>query len=469
MDSSPEKKVITRFPPSPTGYFHVGSVRTALFNYLFSRKNKGDFILRIEDTDAERSKAEYEQNIIESLAWLGLEYDNSEVLRQSERKPVYRKHLEALIASGAAYISKEEPKTDPDGKQMRSEVIRFKNPNNVVTFQDMIRGEVSMDTSDLKDFVIAKSLDEPLYHLAVVVDDLESGITHVIRGEDHISNTPRQILILEALGGIRPIYAHLPLILAEDRSKLSKRKHGERVSLKYYIEQGFLKEALLNYMALLGWNPGTEQELFTIQELIQTFDISRVHKAGAVFSDEKLRWFNKEHMKKMPEQEFITKILEDIKNTESLKKFQTLTEHDIKKLFEILLERSSTFGDIKNMFETGELDYYVAEPEYAVSALFWKLKEEKPTAGQKEALTRRLNHVIDSLKSIDEKDFKKDIIKNALFEYATAEGRGEVLWPLRYSLSGREKSPDPFTLAELLGKEKTLERLTRALEKASHV
>jgi glutamyl-tRNA synthetase len=465
--------IITRFPPSPTGFFHVGSVRTALFNYLFARKNKGKFTLRIEDTDTERSKREFEQDIFESLAWLGLEYDNKDIVRQSEWKEVYRKYLQQLIDSGHAYVSKEAGGKDADGKALRSEVIRFKNPNKRVTFQDLIRGEVSMDTSDLKDFVIAKSLDEPLYHMAVVVDDMESGVTHVIRGEDHISNTPRQILILEALGGKRPIYAHLPLILAEDKSKLSKRKHGEKVSLKYYREEGFLPEAIINYIALLGWNPGTEQELFTLAELISTFDIARVQKSGAVFSDEKLRWFNKEYMKKLPESEFISKILDSLKNSEkvstseSLKKFQTLTAKDIKKLYEILLERSSTFGDMRRMFETGELDYSVEEPTYPATALFWKL-QGSPDAEQKTALIRRLEHVIQSLKNIDEKDFRKDIIKSALFEYATAEGRGNVLWPMRYALSGREKSPDPFVLAELLGKEKTLERLARALDLVSH-
>ena len=197
-----------------------------------------------------------------------------------------------LVSSGHAYISKEE--AQEEGK--RSEVIRFKNPNKKVTFHDLIRGEVTFDTTELKDFVIAKSMEEPLYHLAVVIDDHEMGITHIIRGEDHISNTPRQILIQEAIGAIRPIYAHLPLILAADRSKLSKRKHGEFVSLPFYRDRGYLKNAIINFMALLGWNPGTDQELFSIDDLIKQFDIVRVQKSGAIFDTTKLDWLNREYV-----------------------------------------------------------------------------------------------------------------------------------------------------------------------------
>ena len=269
--------------PSPTGNFHVGSVRTALFNFLFARKNTGKFILRIEDTDKQRSKKEFEDDILKSLKWLGLKYD--ECYRQSERGEVYKSYIKKMLENGTAFESEEEEK----------KVIRFKNPNKKVKFNDLVRGEIEFDTTELKDFVIAKSVDEPLYHLAVVIDDFESGITHVIRGEDHISNTPRQILIQEAIGATRPIYAHLPLILAPDRSKLSKRKHGESVSLDYYRNKGYSPEAIINYLALLGWNPGTEQEIFTLDELIKVFDLSRVHKGGAIFDEKKLAWVNRQH------------------------------------------------------------------------------------------------------------------------------------------------------------------------------
>ena len=281
------KKIITRFPPSPTGPLHIGNVRTALFNYLYARQNNGRFIVRIEDTDKARSKKEYEESILESLQWLGLERDG-ELWHQSERTEIYKKYLQRLIDENKAYVS-----TETLGENR--EVVRFRNPNKSVKFDDLIRGVVEFNTTELGDFVIAKNVNKPLYHLAVVIDDFESGITHVIRGEDHISNTPRQILIQEAIGAPRPLYAHLPLILAQDRSKLSKRKHGESVSLDYYRHKGYSRDAIINYLALLGWNPGTEQEIFTLGELINVFDLKRVHKGGAIFDEKKLAWVNRKH------------------------------------------------------------------------------------------------------------------------------------------------------------------------------
>ncbi len=275
--------------PSPTGKLHIGTARTALFNYLFTRQNGGKFILRIDDTDLERSTSEFEKNILDGLSWLGLEYD--ELFRQSERTDIYVSYLKKMVENGGAYISKEEVKEEGQ----RSEVIRLKNPNKKVVFEDLIRGTVEFDTTELGDFVVAKSLEEPLYHLASVVDDIEMNITHVIRGEDGISNTPRQILIQEAIGAPRPIYAHLPLILASDRSKLSKRKHGEMVWIDTYRDKGYSAEALINYLALLGWNPGTDQEIFTLEELIKIFSLSRVHKGGAMFDEKKLAWVNRKH------------------------------------------------------------------------------------------------------------------------------------------------------------------------------
>jgi glutamyl/glutaminyl-tRNA synthetase len=282
-------KVIVRMAPSPTGKLHIGTARTALYNYLFAKKYGGKFILRIDDTDKERSTKEFEQNILSNLSWLGFEYD--ELYRQSERSSIYTKHLEKMIASGAAYVSKEEVKEEGQ----RSEVIRLKNPNKKISFDDLIRGRVVFDTTELGDIVVAKSMTEPIYHLTSVIDDFEMGVTHIIRGEDHISNTPRQILIQEAIGATRPEYAHLPLILAPDRSKLSKRKHGESVALDYYKEKGYSERAIINYLALLGWNPGTDQEIFTLEELIEVFDLSRVHKGGAIFDEKKLAWVNRKH------------------------------------------------------------------------------------------------------------------------------------------------------------------------------
>src|ERR1035437_1175772 len=299
MTDLTKPKVVTRFAPSPTGFLHIGSVRTALFSYLYARQNNGKFVLRIEDTDKARSTPEFEKDIMEGLEWLGLKHD--EFFRQSERADIHKKYLQTLIDKGIAYISKEKVEKEGD----REEVIRFKNPNKKVAFDDLIRGKVEFDTTELGDFVIAKSLNEPVFHFAVVADDFDAGITHVIRGEDHISNTPRQILIQEAIGAPRPIYAHLPLILAEDRSKLSKRKHGETVSLKFYRDQGYLKEALNNFVGMLGWNPAYDEELLSLDDFVQKFTIEKVQKGGAIFNVEKLKWLNREYIKKMPADELL--------------------------------------------------------------------------------------------------------------------------------------------------------------------
>ncbi|MDP3661775.1 MAG: glutamate--tRNA ligase family protein [bacterium] len=291
-----KQKPIVRFAPSPTGPLHIGGARTALFNYIFAKQTGGKFILRIEDTDKERSEKKYEEDILSGLEWLGIKPD--EIYKQSERTDLYQKHLDALIKSGAAYVSREAKKDGAEGEI--AEVVRFKNPNKRVTFQDMVRGEVSFDTTELKDFVIARSVSEPLYHLAVVVDDFEMKVTHVIRGEDHISNTPRQILIQEALGATRPLYAHLPLILAPDRSKLSKRKHGEAVSLAHYRNMNIAPEAMLNFLALLGWHPSASDasEVLSFDDLVTQFQLQRVQKGGAVLDGNKLNWLNRQYLKK---------------------------------------------------------------------------------------------------------------------------------------------------------------------------
>lgn len=448
----PQKKsaVIVRFPPSPTGFLHIGGARTALFNYLFAQKYGGQILLRLENTDRERSKKEYEDNILESLAWLGLKFDNKEPIRQSERGAVYQKYLEKLLASGAAYHSKEEA---VDTKGGRAEVIRFKNPNKKISFNDLIRSKIEFDTTDLGDFVIAKSLTEPLYHLAVVVDDFEMGITHVIRGEDHISNTPRQILIAEAIGAKRPEYAHIPLILAPDKTKLSKR-HGA-VSVTEYRDKGYLKEAFVNYLALLGWNPGTNQELFSMEELIDKFDLSRVHKGGAIFDSEKLDWLNKEYLKKMPTKDLESRIFEELRSALDT---QFSKKHDIPremltKLTTIVSDRIYTFGDIKNMVDRGELNYFFQEPVYDPRDLICKSEQNSIKT------TLHLQKIIEFLKPLENDSFTKEAVKSAVWGYADKEGRGNVLWPMRLALSGLDKSPDPFTLAEILGKEETLKRL----------
>jgi len=442
MSDENRKGFVTRFAPSPTGALHVGSARTALFNYAFAKQNGGKLVLRIEDTDKERSKKEYEDNILEGLAWLGISHE--EMYRQSERGGVYEKYIQKLIDSGAAYVSKEEAK-----EGQRGEVIRFKNPNKEVAFTDLIRGKITFDTTELGDFVIARDLQSPLYHLAVVVDDFEMGVTHIIRGEDGISNTPRQILIQEAIDAPRPHYAHLPLILAPDRSKLSKR-HGA-VSVTEFREQGYLPEAMINMLGLLGWHPVGDEDIFTMEEFIHDFSLEKVQKGGAIFNMEKLDWVNKEHLKKLPTADLVARIEEYI--PEDIKKLSGYSKERLETIVPLIMERINTLGDVRIMGEGGELSYFFTAPTYAEpEKIVWK--KDTPDEAKK-----HIEKLIELLGSVDEKKFNADTVKDAVWGYAEEVGKGNVLWPLRFTLSGQDKSPDPFTLAEVLGKEETLVRL----------
>jgi len=427
------EKVVVRIPPSPTGNLHIGTARTALFNYLFAKQKGGKIVIRIEDTDKERSRREFEDNIFEGLKWLGIAYDG-EFSRQSERTEKYRGALLGLIDKGVAYTSKEPSKNNAS---LEVEVVRLKNPGKIVTFNDLVRGDITFDTTELGDFVIAKNLNEPLYHLAVVFDDHDAGVTHVIRGEDHISNTPRQILIQEAFGFDRPAYAHIPLILGADRSKLSKR-HGA-TALTNYRDQGFLPEGMINYLALLGWNPGTEKEIFTMDELIADFDINKIQKGGAVFDEKKLRWVNKEHIKRLPKEVLEREILDRIK--------RSFPDKNIPDgLSEIISERIEVFSDVDELIKAGELDYFFFEP---------KLEKEKINWKKDDALTAKL-HLEEVIKILQS--------GGDVMAYAEAAGKGSVLWPLRYSLSGKEKSPDPITLLSILGREESVRRVNKAVQ-----
>jgi len=439
-------KPVVRIAPSPTGNLHIGTARTALFNFLFAKKYGGKFIIRVEDTDTERSKKEFEENILDGLKWLHLKEDD--FFRQSERTEIYKKYLSEMIKNGTAYISKEK---EEEGK--RGEVIRFKNPNKKIKFKDLIRGDVEFDTTELKDFVVAKSEEEPLYHLAVVIDDHEMGITHVIRGEDHISNTPRQILIQEAIGAKRPEYAHIPLILSPDRSKLSKR-HGA-TSITEYKEKGYLPDAINNYLALLGWNPGDDREIFSIEELIESFEIERVQKGGAIFDEEKLKWINREHIKKIEPEKLKEIILKHFKTFfEITRKNIKLDEKILDKITPLILERIGVWKDIENLIEIGEFDYFFDKPEIGdIEKVLWK--DEKDFSKTQ----RLIDEVVKILDKMEENKFDRNTIKEAIWQLAEKEGRGTVLWPIRFSLSGKEKSPDPFILAEILGKTETISRL----------
>lgn len=439
--------IVTRIAPSPTGEMHIGTVRTALFNYLFAKHHGGTYFVRIEDTDKERNRPEWTEGILKDFTWCGLIPDH--VYVQSEHLPRHRELLHSLVAIGKAYVSKEPAKDDP-GREV--EVVRLKNPGSTITFNDLVRGEVTFDTTELGDFVIARSVDDPLYHFAVVVDDADSNVSHVIRAEEHLSNTPRQILIQEALGFSRPQYAHIPLILASDRSKLSKRKHG--ASLRNYREQGYLPEALINYLALLGWNPGTDEELFTLNDLIARFSLDQVQKSGAMFDEKKMRWFNHEHLHRVPDEAF---------SAEAEKYFSPETLANLEKsgrmsaAVTMLRERIDIYGDIKTLDESGEFQYLTHAPEYEISKLLWKQDSDLSVS------KKHLEKVVELLNVAPADSWTKESVRESVWNYAEGNGKGSVLWPLRYALTGRDKSPDPFEVAGILGKDETISRIKNAL------
>lgn len=437
------KNVVTRFAPSPTGLLHPGNYRTAVFAYLFAKHTNGSFVLRIEDTDRERSKPEYEANILEALAWLELPFDKQ--YRQSAHAARHRELLEKLVQADKAYVSKETPKNPGD----REEVIRFRNPGGTVSFTDLLRGEIATNVDDLGDFIIARSFDEPVFHFAVVVDDADEEITHVIRGEDHIPNTPRQILIQRALGFDTPLYAHLPLILGSDRTKLSKRK-GDR-ALTEYRDQGILPEAMLNYLAFLGWNPGDDAEYLSREMLIDAFDLSRVQKGAAIFDETKLLSVNQHWMRTLSTDEFI-----------SHGDFHKINEDKLRLAVPLLKDRSHSFAEAREML-TGELSCLFEEPVLDPQKLLAKEPVDRP------GLTvESLKHAQGIVEALGQ-PVSAEAVKEALMPFADAEeakgkgGRGGVLWPLRFALSGQDRSPDPFTLIAILGPEAALSRIQNAI------
>jgi len=453
------KEIKVRIAPSPTGFLHIGTVRSALFNYLFAKKNKGQFILRIEDTDKERSEKKYEKSIINGLKWFGLNWDE-EIVRQSQRTKIYTKYLEKLLQSGDAFYcdhTKEELDQEKEEKMERKEaprhicnrkgkaqegIIRFRAPEGKIVFNDLIRGEIETEGSLLGDFSIAKDKETPLYNFSAVVDDYEMGMTHIIRGEDHIPNTPKQILLYQALNLEIPEFAHLPLILGPDRSKMSKR-HGS-VSIEEYEKDGYLPEALINFMVLLGWNPGTEKEIFSLDELINEFSLERVQKGGAIFNIDRLDWINGQYIKKMDLDELTQKCLKYLPEKtdfEYAQKVVKLEQKRIKKLSEISEKTEFFFKD---------------ELNYEKDLLIWK--EMSP-----EEVKNNLELVKEELEKIG--DFDQKTIESVLMPLAEKHGKGELLWPLRVSLSGQKNSPGPFEILEVLGKEKALKRIEEGIKK----
>lgn len=515
---NPELKLIkpgevrTRFAPSPTGFLHIGSARTSLFNFIFARKHQGRFILRIEDTDKNRSTPEMEQSIIQGLKWLGIQWDegpdiggNYGPYRQSERKDIYQKYTEKLLEEKKAYYcfcSKEDlevqrqylmsigkpplyngkcaeldEKTVQENLANKKEyIIRFKTPHKKLIFKDLIRGEIEFDTGLIGDFSIAKDLDSPLYNLACVIDDFEMKISHVIRGEEHISNTPKQILIHEALNLPVPQYAHLPMVLAPDKSKLSKR-HGA-IGLEDLKKAGYLPEAIVNFTAFLGWNPGTEREIYSMSSLIKEFSLERIKKSGAVFNIKRLDYLNSFYIRQKSIDELTNEcipyliqaglITEQTKQDPSsleariFRVQETNEEVSFAKLSQIVtiyqerLRKLSEIPELTDFFFKGELDYE--------KDLFrWKEQNDKNVVDS-------LNRVGETLSEIKEEDWNKNnlerfLIKEAeeLAEEIDKKGdRGYLLWPFRVALTNKKASASPFEIAEILGRQKTLQRIEKA-------
>lgn len=465
--------ILSRFAPSPTGYLHLGNARTAIFSYLFARHHNGKFILRIEDTDRERSTKEFEDMLLEDLRWLGIEWD--EFYRQSERFEIYREYAQRLIETGHAYpcfctveeLEEERKRAEEKGipyrysgkcrvlsreeaealaREGKPYTIRFKVPENrVVVFEDLIKGHIAINTDDFGDFVIVRSDGTPTYNFVVVVDDALMGVTHVIRGEDHIPNTPKQILIYEALGFKIPAFAHLPVILGEDKSKLSKR-HGA-VSVRNYREEGYLPEALFNYLCLLGWSPPEEgREIYSKEELIKVFRLEDVNSSPAIFNKEKLRWLNGVYIREVvsldrlvdeflpflqdagysADREYVKKVLQKTRDS-----FETLREG---------VERLKPF--------------FVEDVSYSEEAL--SLLENETSRLVLEAFLQKIQDV-----ELDQEKVKA-IAKEIQKELGI---KAKDVWhAFRASLTGELEGVGVDILCEILPKEKIVNRVLRSLK-----
>ncbi len=477
------QKIRVRFAPSPTGPLHIGGARTALFNFIFAKQNNGEFILRIEDTDKQRSELKWVPEIIDELKWLGIKWNEGPDIggdfgpyKQSQKTDTYKKYLEKLLTENKAYFcdcSAEELEAKREGQQARGEapkydgkcrdkkktsgVIRFKIENKKVRFTDIIRGEVEFDMGLLGDIVIAKDLETPLYHFVVVIDDCEMKISHVIRGEEHLSNTPRQILLQHALGFSQPQYAHLPLMLNTDKSKMSKRV-GD-VALADYHKKGYLPEAIVNFIMMLGWNPGTEKEIFSLPELIKEFSLEKVQKAGAVFNIVKLDSINSYYIRQKSKEALTQLCAPFLSNFNT----DTFTKHQLENIIALHQPRLKKLSDITEL-----VDYFFAENiTYDTNMLRWQKMGDSDI---KDALNACLK-VLENLTT-----WTKDSLEHALVQEAKLfnlgknyplENKGYLLWPLRVALSGKSASAGPFEIAEILGKEKTFNRIQNAIKSLS--
>ncbi len=428
-----EKAAIkVRFAPSPTGPLHIGGVRTALFNYLYAKKEGGTFILRIEDTDLERSKPEFEKDILDSLSWLNLKWDGP-VERQSARLSIYKKFADQLVSEGKAYADQG--------------ALKFKVNHTKIKFKDLVHGEIEFDSATFDDFVILKSNGYPAYNFACVVDDHEFGITHVIRGDDHLSNTPRQILMYIALGWKPPKFAHLPLVAGTNGQPLSKR--DAIVNLTQYRKEGYLPDGLLNYLALLGWSAGGNKEFFTREDLVKLFSISRINKTNAKFDLEKLKWVNKEHFRATADPEFLKLGRAFLESHTDLK--EKLSQFNLDEILLLFKSRISILHDL--IWQTEFL--FVDEVQYDPEALAQYVRAGK-TGKELQKLSDALQQLIDFS---DEKRVELTLRDTA--EQMGIEAR-DLIHPVRIAMTGKSVSPSLFSVMRVLGKTKVIERLKQA-------
>jgi len=475
-----------RFAPSPTGYLHVGGLRTALYNYLFAKRNSGKFILRIEDTDRNRYVEGAVENLIKALNWAGLNYDEGPEVdgdygpyMQSERLDIYKKYSDVLIEKGKAYYCfctperlkslKEEQekqklpqskydkhclhlsKEEIDNKLSSGipKVVRLNvEQNHTIKFDDIVREHVEFESNNIDDQVLIKSDGYPTYHLANVVDDHLMKITHVIRGEEWLSSTPKHVLLYDAFGWERPIFAHLPLLLNPDRSKLSKRQ-GD-VAVEDYRDKGFLKDALVNFVALLGWNAGDDKEFYYMDELVSNFALERVNKSGAVFDLQKLNWLNAEHLRKKTNQELLLLLKDEIQKSKF--KSQNFPNNFLILIIEAMKERVSF---VKEFIDTCTY-FYEAPSKYEQKSIEKNWKPETPEHLEK------LKIEFVSLNNPTKEDFERALVK---VSEEINVGKGKLIHPLRLAVSGQSTGPGMFDLLFILGKDEVVRRIETAIER----
>ena len=434
------ENIRVRFAPSPTGKVHIGNIRAAIYNWLYARHTGGKFLLRVEDTDLERSTPEAIQALLECMQWLGLDYDE-EAFYQTKNKPRHMEAVEKLLASGHAYRCE---RTSRDGKT--GEVIMFKMPTEgVIEFDDIVKGKMSKKAEDIQDFAIVRSDGSPIFHIANVVDDIDQGVTHIIRGDDHVENTFKHICMFKALGAPVPKYGHLSMIVNQQGKPYSKRDGAAFVG--EFRDQGYLPDALFNYLLLLGWNPGDDREVLTKSEMIELFDLAKVHVTAAKFDMKKLQWMNGEYIKRMPKDVFTSELVRRVNEAG-----MTIPEgYDTDYLVDQLQIRTKFLNDIPAACRC----FFSDEFEMDEKAVEKRLK--------KEGVKALLVDLVERFKNAP--DWKAPALENLVKELSQGNGMGPWVHPIRVAVSGRGEGIGLFEMLQLLGREKTLERLGSAAEK----